>query len=133
VRHYVATVPLPLSGSSSSRLLHSFCHLRLGISHQPAVLEVCLLDILTYSLHHMATQQAVSAPWRSLLQRSLTQNSNLPYAKYMQLATARQDGRPSVRTVVFRCDSLIPWQMLHISPCSCLADSTSSVVPHPCM
>lgn len=36
------------------------------------------------------------------MQRSLTQNSNLPYAKYMQLATARADGRPAARTVVFR-------------------------------
>lgn len=53
----------------------------------------------------MATQQAATtaaAPWKSLLSRSLAQNSNLPYAKYMQLASTRQDGRPAVRTVVFR-------------------------------
>jgi hypothetical protein len=50
----------------------------------------------------MATQQAVTAPWRSLLQRSIAQNSNLPHAKYMQLATTRPDGKPAVRTVVFR-------------------------------
>ncbi|CAL8466965.1 g6501 [Coccomyxa elongata] len=34
--------------------------------------------------------------------KSLETNKHLPNAKFMQLATVRPDGRPSVRTVVFR-------------------------------
>jgi hypothetical protein len=45
---------------------------------------------------------AAAAPWRALLQRSCATNANLPYAKYMQLASVRTDGRPANRTVVFR-------------------------------
>ncbi len=44
----------------------------------------------------------MAAPWRSLLMKSLETNKHLPNAKFMQLATVRPDGRPSVRTVVFR-------------------------------
>lgn len=42
------------------------------------------------------------APWRSLLARALHHNRRLPNARYMQLATVRQDGKPANRTVVFR-------------------------------
>eukprot|EP00882_Tetradesmus_deserticola_P027971 GHRQ01031123.1.p1 GENE.GHRQ01031123.1~~GHRQ01031123.1.p1 ORF type:complete len:181 (+),score=67.50 GHRQ01031123.1:539-1081(+) len=43
-----------------------------------------------------------AAPWKALLQKSVAQNSSLPQAKYLQLATVRPDGRPANRTVVFR-------------------------------
>lgn len=42
------------------------------------------------------------APWRSPLARALHRNRSLPYARYVQLATVRPDGRPANRTVVFR-------------------------------
>lgn len=42
------------------------------------------------------------APWRSPLARALHRNRSLPYARYLQLATIRPDGRPANRTVVFR-------------------------------
>jgi pyridoxamine 5'-phosphate oxidase len=42
------------------------------------------------------------APWRSPLARALHRNRSLPYARYVQLATVRLDGRPANRTVVFR-------------------------------
>ena len=42
------------------------------------------------------------APWRSPLDRALDQNRSLPYARYLQLATVRTDGRPANRTLVFR-------------------------------
>lgn len=42
------------------------------------------------------------APWRSPLSRALHRNRSLPYARYLQLATVREDGRPANRTVVFR-------------------------------
>lgn len=42
------------------------------------------------------------APWRSPLARALHQNRSLVYARYLQLATVRTDGRPANRTVVFR-------------------------------
>jgi pyridoxamine 5'-phosphate oxidase len=42
------------------------------------------------------------APWRSPLARALHHNRSLPYARYLQLATVRKDGRPANRTVVFR-------------------------------
>ncbi len=42
------------------------------------------------------------APWRSPLSRALHRNRSLTYARYLQLATVRADGRPANRTVVFR-------------------------------
>lgn len=42
------------------------------------------------------------APWRSPLSRALHRNRSLVYARYLQLATVRADGRPANRTVVFR-------------------------------
>jgi pyridoxamine 5'-phosphate oxidase len=42
------------------------------------------------------------APWRSHLTQALDRNRSLPYARYLQLATVRTDGRPANRTVVFR-------------------------------
>ena len=42
------------------------------------------------------------APWRSPLAHALHRNRALPYARYVQLATLRADGRPANRTVVFR-------------------------------
>jgi PPOX class probable FMN-dependent enzyme len=43
-----------------------------------------------------------AAPWRSPLARALHRNRSLPYARFVQLATVRQGGRPANRTVVFR-------------------------------
>ena len=42
------------------------------------------------------------APWRSPLARALHLNCSLAYARYLQLATVRADGRPANRTRVFR-------------------------------
>lgn len=42
------------------------------------------------------------APWRSLVARALHRNRALPYARYVQLATVRPDGKPANRTLVFR-------------------------------
>ena len=42
------------------------------------------------------------APWRSHLSHALHRNHSLVYARYLQLATIRADGRPANRTVVFR-------------------------------
>ena len=42
------------------------------------------------------------APWRSPLARALHLNCSLAYARYLQLATVRADGRPANRTLVFR-------------------------------
>jgi len=42
------------------------------------------------------------APWRSVLARALHRNRSLPYARYVQLATVRADGKPANRTLVFR-------------------------------
>jgi pyridoxamine 5'-phosphate oxidase len=42
------------------------------------------------------------APWRSLIARALHRNRSLPYARYVQLATVRPDGKPANRTIVFR-------------------------------
>jgi hypothetical protein len=47
-------------------------------------------------------QGAMAAAWRSALSKSLEANKAVPYRKFMQLGTVRTDGRPSVRTVVFR-------------------------------
>lgn len=44
-----------------------------------------------------------AAPWKQRLLSSLAKNRRLPNAKYIQLATVKLDGRPNVRTVVFRC------------------------------
>jgi PPOX class probable FMN-dependent enzyme len=42
------------------------------------------------------------APWQSPLSRALHRNRSLVYARYLQLATVRADGRPANRTLVFR-------------------------------
>ncbi|MBD2567638.1 Npun_F5749 family FMN-dependent PPOX-type flavoprotein [Anabaena lutea] len=42
------------------------------------------------------------APWRSLITRALHRNRSLVYARYLQLATVRENGCPANRTVVFR-------------------------------
>ncbi|WP_026735423.1 Npun_F5749 family FMN-dependent PPOX-type flavoprotein [Fischerella sp. PCC 9605] len=42
------------------------------------------------------------APWRSAIARALHRNRSLIYARYLQLATVRANGRPANRTVVFR-------------------------------
>lgn len=42
------------------------------------------------------------APWRSPLARALHLNRSLAYARYLQLATVRSNGRPANRTLVFR-------------------------------
>ncbi|MBW4684880.1 MAG: pyridoxamine 5'-phosphate oxidase family protein [Komarekiella atlantica HA4396-MV6] len=42
------------------------------------------------------------APWRSAIAHALHRNRSLVYARYLQLATVRADGRPANRTLVFR-------------------------------
>ncbi|MGJ3245808.1 MAG: Npun_F5749 family FMN-dependent PPOX-type flavoprotein [Elainellaceae cyanobacterium] len=42
------------------------------------------------------------APWRSPIARALHRNRSLAYARYLQLATVRPDGKPANRTLVFR-------------------------------
>ncbi|MDP5339454.1 MAG: pyridoxamine 5'-phosphate oxidase family protein [Nodularia sp. (in: cyanobacteria)] len=42
------------------------------------------------------------APWRSAIARALHRNRSLVYARYLQLATVRENNRPANRTVVFR-------------------------------
>lgn len=42
------------------------------------------------------------APWRPSLTRALHHNRSLIYARYLQLATVRNNGQPANRTVVFR-------------------------------
>lgn len=42
------------------------------------------------------------APWRSAIAHALHRNRSLVYARYLQLATIRTNGRPANRTVVFR-------------------------------
>mmetsp|Transcript_2601 Transcript_2601/g.4419 ORF Transcript_2601/g.4419 Transcript_2601/m.4419 type:complete len:200 (-) Transcript_2601:298-897(-) len=49
-----------------------------------------------------AAALAKSATWKERLQQSLKKNASLAYAKYVQLATVKEDGRPANRTVVFR-------------------------------
>ena len=44
----------------------------------------------------------VSMAWREQILKSLKKNSRLPYARYAQLATVREDGRPANRTIVYR-------------------------------
>jgi PPOX class probable FMN-dependent enzyme len=42
------------------------------------------------------------AQWRDTILKSLKKNARLAYARYAQLATVREDGRPSNRTIVYR-------------------------------
>jgi PPOX class probable FMN-dependent enzyme len=42
------------------------------------------------------------APWRSVVNHALHRNRSLVYARYLQLATVRENGFPANRTVVFR-------------------------------
>ena len=42
------------------------------------------------------------APWRDAIARALHRNRSLVYARYLQLATVRENGHPANRTVVFR-------------------------------
>ena len=46
--------------------------------------------------------RAMAAPWRDTILKSLKKNSRLAYARYAQLATVREDGRPANRTIVYR-------------------------------
>jgi PPOX class probable FMN-dependent enzyme len=41
-------------------------------------------------------------PWRASLDLALHRNRRSPQSRFVQLATVRPDGRPAVRTVVFR-------------------------------
>jgi len=41
-------------------------------------------------------------PWRPSLDLALHRNGRSPQSRFVQLATVRPDGRPAVRTVVFR-------------------------------
>ncbi|MEA5517064.1 Npun_F5749 family FMN-dependent PPOX-type flavoprotein [Nodularia sp. UHCC 0506] len=42
------------------------------------------------------------APWRSAIAHALHRNRSLVYARYLQIATVRENNRPANRTVVFR-------------------------------
>lgn len=54
------------------------------------------------------TSVPLAAPqWRQMIERSLKKNRSLAYSRYVQLATVRPDGRPAVRTVVYRCALLL--------------------------
>lgn len=45
----------------------------------------------------------VSPAWRAAVLTAIKKNDkHMPYAKYLQLATVKKDGRPANRTVVFR-------------------------------
>lgn len=44
----------------------------------------------------------MAVAWKSTLSKALEANKHLKYSTFFQLATVRPDGRPSVRTVVFR-------------------------------
>ena len=41
-------------------------------------------------------------PWHAAIARALERGSSTPTSRYLQLATVRPDGRPAVRSVVFR-------------------------------
>lgn len=45
---------------------------------------------------------SVLPAWRVKLEGSLHKHQGVPHARYVQLATLRPDGRPAVRTLVFR-------------------------------
>lgn len=38
-----------------------------------------------------------------MIDLAMASNRKLPYAKYLQIATIKTNGRPTARTVVFRC------------------------------
>ncbi len=64
-------------------------------------------------------QRAAAMPamsWKARLKMSLQANSSLAYSRYMQLATVKLDGAPSVRTVVFRCAMAGPATRLAAAP-----------------
>lgn len=44
----------------------------------------------------------MAVAWKASLNKALEVNKQLKYSTFFQLATVRPDGRPSVRTVVFR-------------------------------
>ncbi|CAK0734501.1 hypothetical protein CVIRNUC_000440 [Coccomyxa viridis] len=44
----------------------------------------------------------MAVAWKSTLNKALEANKHLKYSTFFQLATVRPDGKPSVRTVVFR-------------------------------
>ena len=41
-------------------------------------------------------------PWHAAIARALERGSSTPSSRYLQIATVRPDGRPAVRSVVFR-------------------------------
>ena len=41
-------------------------------------------------------------PWHAAIARALERGSSTPASRYLQIATIRPDGRPAVRSVVFR-------------------------------
>jgi len=50
----------------------------------------------------MNNRMTLPTPWRPILARALHRNRSLPNARYLQLATLKQNQRPANRTVVFR-------------------------------
>lgn len=50
-----------------------------------------------------ATAAALAPPaWHAAIARALERGSSTPTSRYLQIATVRPDGRPAVRSVVFR-------------------------------
>ncbi|HEY9696481.1 MAG TPA: Npun_F5749 family FMN-dependent PPOX-type flavoprotein [Trichocoleus sp.] len=60
-----------------------------------------LFGALSFGFYRWMVFMAL-APWRSKLTGVLHRNRSLVYARYLQLATVRLDGRPANRTLVFR-------------------------------
>mmetsp|Transcript_32262 Transcript_32262/g.91481 ORF Transcript_32262/g.91481 Transcript_32262/m.91481 type:complete len:214 (+) Transcript_32262:94-735(+) len=56
----------------------------------------------SFQLATAASSAKSVAVWKQMIATSLEKNKRLPYAKYIQLATVRENGRPANRTVVFR-------------------------------
>lgn len=61
-------------------------------------------DAFTHSHQkNMPASTAAALPsWSGALARAIERNTSTPAARYLQLATVRPDGRPTVRSVVFR-------------------------------
>lgn len=50
-----------------------------------------------------ATAASLAPPaWHAAIARALERGSSTPTSRYLQIATVRPDGRPAVRSVVFR-------------------------------
>ena len=79
----------------------------------------------------MPAPTAALPSWSAALARALERNTSGPATRYLQLATVRPDGRPAVRSVVFR--GLHPGMLHPASPDPALAivtDGRTAKVAH---